>query len=157
MFKQVQVQLVQGYQIASGQSETDTRFPEGTIKLQIPHFKNLGFDFDEYFKKNYVSGTLNLSVKNHTIEIAKPEYFFTNLKWSEIFPPENFFLSKAKVIFNNKSYTALLYIPDPSTKVDHFSVKSNIEVIAQRIENIKYGDILTLCYNPSAIKITVNK
>lgn len=154
MFEQVQAQLIQGYQIASGQSKNDLRFHEGTIKPQVPYFKKMGLDFDEYFENNFVYGTLNLSVKDHIIEIIRPEYFFQNIKWSDIMPLENFYLSKAQVIFENECYSALIYIPDPATKTDHFHIQSTIEVISQRIEKIEYGDFLTLCYNPSAIKIT---
>jgi len=57
-------------------------------------------------------------------------------------------LSKAKIQFNENNYLALLYIPDPKTKIDHFSKTSVIEVISQKIPLIKYGDVVELFYNP---------
>jgi hypothetical protein len=64
---------------------------------------------------------------------------------------ENFFLSFAQVLFKERSYKALLYIPDPSTKPDHFQAPTTIEVIAQRVDGIRYGDAVTLAHNPEAV------
>lgn len=153
MLECIAATLVQGYQIASGRSAEDLRFPQGTIRLQTPFFKEKGLDFDLYFNGDYVSGTLNLSLGGKTVQVLQPEYYFTDIKWSDCFPAENFYLSKAAILFQGRKFLALIYIPDPKTKVDHFSSPSIVEVIAQTIVGIHYGDKLTLCYNAKEIFI----
>jgi hypothetical protein len=145
--------VVQGHGVASGRAASDRRFPDGTIKLQKPHFKECGLDFDTYFDHDYVNGTLNLSIAPLSFEIKNPEFVFRGIKWTDIFPPENFFLSPAKILFKEKACRALLYIPDPATKPDHFQQASTLEVIAQRIPGIKAGEQVALYFNAKAIHI----
>ena len=103
---------------------------------------------------------MGLDVAPLSVNIAKPEYFFENVRWTHKFDNEehphyleNFFLSPAKIEFKGKTYKALLYVPDPSTKPGHFHPPTTIEVIAQKIPDIGYGDSVTLCYNPVAIDL----
>lgn len=152
MIKNLQASVTEGYQVASGNSTTDKRFPDGTIKMQIPFFKKEGFDFNEYFENSFIYGTLNLEIKNYSVHIAKPEYFFKNIMWTDLLPAENFYLSKAKLLYKNKFYKAIIYIPDPSTKVDHFQKSSTIEIIAEKITDINYGDKVILVYDDNAIQ-----
>jgi len=142
-----------GHKVASGQAENDRRFPSGTIEMQVPHFREKGFDLKAYFNGDYVSGTLNLSIKPHTYHIGKPDYFLEAVKWTPLFPPENFFLGGAEIIYKDVNYRALIYIPDPSTKPDHFQPPDIIEVIAQKIPGISYGEKVMLLYNPQFIKV----
>ena len=149
----IQATVSRGYGVGSGTSLEDKRFPGGTIRMQQPFFKALGLDFDKYFSGDFVYGTLNLSVAPDVVEIEKPEYFFANILWSNLVGAENFFMSESSVLFNDKSYKALIYIPDPSTKTEHFQQPSIVEVIAQKIDFIDYGVEVTLIYNPEAIAI----
>jgi len=149
--EQIHVKLQKGHMVASGQSITDLRFPKGTLKLQQPFFKLHGLDFDVYFENNFVVGTLNFSVAPRIVRLKQFEYFYSNIKWTNLLPAENFFFSEAQVIYNEKFYKALLYVPDPSTKPDFFQNPSIIEVIAQKIPNIQYGDDAILMYNQEAI------
>ncbi len=142
-----------GHQVASGNSDKDKRFPEGTIKMQEPFFKELGFDLTNYFDGNFIYGTLNLSVAPCGFKIIKPEYYMENVKWTDLQPAENFFLSPAQIQHNGASYKALIYIPDPSTKPNHFQAPSIIEVISEPIESLNYEEKVDLCYNQEAIKI----
>ncbi len=151
--KEVNAVLREGHLVASGTSNEDRRFPAGTIRLQIPHFKRHGLDVEEWLGPDFVYGTLNLSVAPMTVQLKQPEYNFKNIAWTDIFPPENFYLSKAEIRFKNATYRALLYIPDPGTKPDHFKPADLIEVIAARIPGLTYGDQGTLLYNPAAISI----
>ncbi len=149
----VKTVLRSGHGVASGQSVDDPRFPLGTIRMQAPFFKQGGLDLDAFFGGDFVYGTLNLSVAPKKIAIAKPEFCFPQVKWTDVFPPENFFLSAAEVGFLGKNYKALLYIPDPATKPDHFQGASVVEVIAQRIAGIAPGDEAALAYSETAIDI----
>jgi hypothetical protein len=159
--------IKQGYRVASGASANDPRFNEdgGTIRLQAPEFKKQGLDFDDYFggkiDEAYVGGTLGVNMMPSAYTILAPEYYFTGVRWTDKFdkagePPflENFYLSKAEIEFNGQKYKALLYIPDPGTKPDHFHPTTRMEVIAQKIPGITYGDHVTLYYNPEAVRIS---
>jgi hypothetical protein len=164
---QVEAIIKQGYRVASGQALEggDQRFNEdgGTIGLQIPEFKKHGFDFDNYFGgkagQAYVVGTLGCNIAPYVVTILHPEYHFIGLRWTDKYDQEfpdfkeNFFLSPAQIQFKTKKYKALLYIPDPATKPDHFQLPSTIEVIAQKIPAIVYGDRVTLFYNSNAIQL----
>lgn len=142
-----------GYQVASGHSTTDKRFPGGTIRMQKPFFKERGMDLDAYFDNDFVHGTLNLSIEPKTFTIGKTEYFFEEVKWTDQFGAENFFMSPAELRFKGNSYKAMIYIPDPSTKPDHFQKPTIIEVLAQTVPELAYGDTVTLAFNPEAILI----
>jgi len=155
-----------GYRVASGTSIKDPRFNKdgGTIRLQIPEFRKRGLDFDAYFggkaDEAYVCGTLGLDITPKSFTIEEPEYHFEDVRWTDKFdkegePPfvENFYLSKASVVFKAQLYKALLYIPDPKTKPGHFHPPTTIEVIAQPIRNVQYGSHVTLWYEPKAIKL----
>jgi hypothetical protein len=153
MTKKTNATVVRGYRLASGDSPEDTRFPGGTLRLQKPFFAAAGFDLDRYFAGDFVHGTLNLSIAPGIVRVKKPEVFLAGIKWSPVFPAENFYLSPAQIVHNGTAYRALLYIPDPATKIDHFPISSMLEVIAQHIAGICYGDQTTLIYNPEAVAI----
>jgi hypothetical protein len=153
MMKQTNAIVARGYRLSSGDSPEDRRFPGGTLRMQKPCFAAAGFDLDGYFADDYIIGTLNLSVAPNIVSVRKPEVFLAGIKWSPVFPAENFYLSPAQLLHNGTAYRALLYIPDPATKVDHFPTPSMVEVIAQPIAGIRYGDATTLLYNPEAIAI----
>jgi len=151
--QQIKAVVQAGHRVASGESTVDKRFPGGTIRMQKPFFKERGLDFDAYFGGDFVYGTLNLSVAPKKVKIGKTQYSFPQVKWTDVFPPENFFLHPADLHFHGKKYKALLYIPDPATKPDHFQGASIIEVIAKRIEGIQAGDEVVLACTPEAIKV----
>jgi hypothetical protein len=151
--KEIKATVVQGYRLASGDAPEDTRFPGGTLQMQKPFFAAAGFDLDRYFAGDFVVGTLNLSVAPDIVRLKQPEVFLADIKWSPVFPAENFYLSRAQIMHNDITYRALLYIPDPATKIAHFPTPSMLEVIAQRIAGIRYGDATTLIYNPEAVAI----
>lgn len=150
----VKAKIVPGHQVASGRSTKDLRFPGGTIRMQKPHFKQAGFDMDAFFGGDFVHGTLNLDISPRKFTIKSPEIFLRAVTWSDITPAENFFLSPAKILFKETAYTALIYIPDPATKPDHFQAPTVIEVIAQTIPGAEYGAEVFLHYAPDAIEIS---
>ena len=121
--------------------------------MQKPFFAEAGFDLDRYFAGDFVFGTLNLSIAPAEFRLRKPEVFLPGIKWSPVFPAENFYLSPALILHDGSTYRALLYVPDPATKVGHFQPPSVIEVIAQRVAGIRYDDETTLVYNPEAVAI----
>jgi hypothetical protein len=150
---QVSAVVARGHGVASGQSTADTRFPEGTIRLQLPFFAARGLDLDAYFSGNFLAATLNLDVAPNRVHILRPEFFLSSVKWTDLMPAENFFLSAAQIGFGERLYKAMLYIPDPATKPDHFQPPTVIEAIAEPVAGLGYGDAVTLHYHPAAIRL----
>jgi hypothetical protein len=144
--------VVKGHGVASGAS-ADPRFPEGTLRLQLPLFRQRGLHVERYTGPGLVVGTLNLSLAPRTYEIGRPEFSLEGVAWTPHFPAENFYLSPARVHFAGRSHRALLYIPDPATKPDHFQAPGVIEVLAERVPGVLPGSRVELEYNPAAILV----
>ena len=86
------------------------------------------------------NGTLNIDLRPFTFKLVKPEFTFRNVEWTDLHPPENFSFSRCKVIFKDIEYEGWVYYPHPETKLRNFQDPSLLEVIAQPIPEIKYGD-----------------
>ncbi|MBN2357326.1 hypothetical protein JXO59_14520 [candidate division KSB1 bacterium] len=128
--------VIQGHGVASQKSE---HYPDGTIILQLPYFKQLGLDLTPYFR-----GTLNITIRPHQFFMKNPQYHFKKVEWTQAHPPEDFSFSKCGVIFKDKKYQGWIYYPHPETKKRHFKDDSIIEVIAMFIPDIGYGDKVLL-------------
>jgi hypothetical protein len=144
--------VIPGHRIASGTSETDRRFPRGSIAMQAPHFKRQGLDLTAYFGGDFFTGTLNVSIEPQIWEIVKPEYTMRAVRWTDLQPAENFFLSPAALAYRGQSYRAMLYIPDPATKPTHFNPPYIVDVLAVPISGIGYGSEVELSYNSAAVR-----
>jgi hypothetical protein len=153
MIKAALGRLISGHGVASGQSTKDARFPEGTISLQERVFRERGFDLPSYFKGPFVRGTLNIRFAEGVVAIRRPDFVFRDVSWTEFFPPENFFLSQCVVKFASREFRGLIYIPDPATKPDHFQDAQTVEVIAETIPGLKYGDTLEVIFDSDAVDI----
>jgi len=86
--------------------------------------------------------------------MEKPEHKFKRVKWTELTNAEDFFFSRCKIAFQGKEYNGWVYYPDPKTKKDRFQSTSTIEVLAPRIPNIKYRNVVEISLNSEEIKIT---
>jgi hypothetical protein len=137
--------LTRGHQVASRPSKD---YPYSTLEKQKPFFKSLGLDLYEYF-----NGTLNISIAPFTFRMSAPQLTFELLEWTDLHPPETFSFSRCKVIFKGVEYEGWVYYPHPETKKTHFQNSSLIEVIAQEIPNIRYGDAVELRINADEIQI----
>jgi hypothetical protein len=144
--------VIRGHRVASGTSEIDRRFPQGSILMQTPLFKRQGLDLTAYFGGDFFKGTLNVSIEPLIWEIVKPEYIMHGVRWTDLQPAENFFLSPAALAYCGQSYRAMLYIPDPTTKHAHFNPPHIIDVLAAPIPGIGYGSEVELSYNPAAVR-----
>ncbi len=116
--------------------------------MQKPFFKRLGLDLTPY--KN---GTLNISISPCIFEMKKPEYTFENVEWTSQHPPEHFSFSHCKVEFDGIEYDGWVYYPHPETKERHFQDPTTIEIIADKITGIKYGDQVRIKLNPYEVSI----
>ena len=126
--------IKRGHGVASGKAG-DPRYPEGTLKMQYPYFKDRGLDLSPYFL-----GTINLDIAPFIYEIRRPKLFLENVNWSEFIPPENFYFFDLVLYYKNKSYQGLIYMPDPATKVEHEQKKTVLELILPKIHELNYGD-----------------
>jgi len=138
--------LQRGYRVASGPSKA---YPEyGSIEKQKPYFNKLGLDIDYIF-----NGTLNISIEPYQFEMLNPEHQFKNVKWTELTNAEDFSFSECRIKFQGQEYNGWVYYPDPKTKKEHFQSASTVEVLAQHIEGIGYGDEIEILLNTTEIKI----
>jgi hypothetical protein len=138
--------LVQGYHVASGPSAD---YPYGALERQRPIFKARGFDLGDC-----LNGTLNVDIRPQAFTMVKPEYTFEHVEWTDLHPPETFSFSRCKVIFKGVECAGWVYYPHPETKLRNFQNPSLLEVIAQPIPEIKYGDALDVLVNTAEITIT---
>lgn len=141
--------IVKGYGIASGIA-LDTPYPYGSIEMQEPFFLELGLDISIYWK-----ATLNLSFFPYNVDLKLPDYFFRNIKWTNLHPPEDFSFWNIYIrgIKSDQTIkTGLLYRPDPKTKLLHHHSASIVEVITDKID-INYGDTIQLGVNKNCIKL----
>jgi hypothetical protein len=144
--------VIPGHRIASGTSTIDRRFPQGSIVMQMPHFKRQGLDLTAYFGGDFFKGTLNVSIAPLLWEVLQPEYLMRDVRWTDLQPAENFFLSPAALAYGGQSYRAMLYIPDPATKPAHFNPPHSVDVLAAPIAGIGYGSEVALSYSPAAVR-----
>ncbi len=131
----------------------DDRFPDGTIRPQLPFFRAALPIFDSYFDAPVFPATLNLAVDGCAIRIGKPTHFLPDIKWTDRFPPESFYLSPCAIIVADRRYRGLLYIPDAATKPDHVQPANVVEVLSAHIPALRYGDAVQLVYALDAIEI----
>jgi len=135
--------LVQGYRVASGPS---TDYPYGALDRQRPIFASRGLDLSNYF-----NGTLNIDISPRTFTMAKPEFTFEHVAWTDLHPPEHFSFSLCKVIYNEVEYDGWVYYPHPETKLRNFQNPSLLEVIALPIPEINYGAEVDVLVNSEEI------
>ena len=141
----VRGRIVEGYRVASGPSAD---YPYGALSRQQPLFAARGLDLSNYF-----NGTLNIDISPHTFKLVRPEFTFYNVKWTDLHPPEHFSFSRCKVIFKEVEYDGWVYYPHPETKLRHFQNPSLLEVIAEEIKDIQYGEKVEVSMNPQEISI----
>ncbi len=130
--------ILQGHGVASGKSG-DRRYPEGTLKQQLPYFIERGLDLSVYYL-----GTINLDIAPVHYVIGNPKLFMENVRWSTHIPPENFFFFDLTVHLNDDIFKGLIYMPDPRTKVEHEQKTTVLELILPKIPNLQYGDLIEI-------------
>jgi hypothetical protein len=137
--------VIPGYRVASGPSKD---YPYGTLEKQIPLFKRLGLDLERFYY-----GTLNISIAPLSFELVKPAYTFRQVAWTDLHPPEDFSFSPCMVRFQGEEYAGYVYYPHPETKERHFESNSLIEIIADFIPGIQYGDQVEVVLDEEEVSI----
>jgi len=134
----IDAQIIPGYRVASGQAG-DSRFPNGTIMMQAPHFADRGLDISPYF-----SATINVNIAPFQFKILKPKYHFLKVKWSHHLPTEDFYFFDLIATYTEIEYRGLVYMPDPNTKIDHVQASQTLELLLPKIEGIQYHRSITM-------------
>lgn len=141
-----------GHRVASGHG-CDARFPEGTIALQLPFFRQLIPEFENHLGGRAYPGTINVALDCKQVVRLEPEYSLTKLRWTDLFPPETFFLSKATLEHRGEAHPVFLYIPDPTTKPDHIQRQDVVELLARWLPEVRYGDRVSLLCRANALDL----
>lgn len=137
--------LRNGYGVASGPSED---YPYGALERQIPIFASRGLDLGAYYR-----GTLNIDIRPLSFVLARPEFTFRDVRWTDLHPPEHFSFSRCEVAYRGAGYEGWIYYPHPETKIRNFQDPSLIEIIAHRIPTVKVGDEMEVRFNPDRISM----
>ena len=148
--------LLEGHGVASGQALDPVHlktspYPKGTIAMQSPFFAALGLDLSPFWP-----GTLNLSFSPTKLQLRNPDYFFYNLEWTHLHPPETFSFWKIRLRSIGHcgfDVPGLVYHPHPETKARHWQNPSVLEILAPYIGPICLHQMFELGVDPSAIQI----
>ena len=138
----------QSHGVASGKNK-DSRFPLGTLAMQIPFFIAQGFEGENFFR-----GTLNVSLSGHSYHLEKPHFYFPQIRWCTELPPENFSFFECTILvaFKGVEYKSFIYWPHPSTKPEFHQDPSVLEILAPQISGIKYGDEVNVFADPERVR-----
>lgn len=137
--------VVRGHGVASGQGR-DPRYPEGTLALQIPLFRERGLDLSPYFP-----GTLNVSIAPYRYEVRQPKHTFRQVRWSEHAPPEDFSFFDCRIHRGSITVDGLVYYPHPETKPEHEQPPDVLELLAPRLGGLEAGARLRLALDPEQL------
>lgn len=127
--------IVPGHRVASG-SNSDPRFPGGTLRMQSPHFAALGLDIGRFHL-----GTVNVSVAPYRYRIVRAPTTFRRVQWHQTEPAEDFSFFDARLLFPAcPPVSGKIYYPHPETKPEHFQQSDTLELLLPFVEGLKYGD-----------------
>ena len=126
--------IVQGHRVASGLNG-NPRFPGGTIRMQLPSFRELGLDLSVYHL-----GTLNVTIAPLSYRVVKPRLTFRDVKWHPTEPAEDFSFFDVVVHRDDAAHVSgLIYFPHPDTKPEHFQSPDILELLLPWTEGFEYG------------------
>ncbi len=139
--------IVNGHKVASGQAN-DPRFPQGTLRLQMPVFAQLGLQLDSYYP-----GTINISIAPYEYRINQPKVTFRQVQWAPGYPTEDFSFFDCTLTINETSVRGLVYYPHPETKPEHFQDPQTLEVLAPFMSGVEYGQQVQLQLLPDQLTV----
>ncbi len=134
--------VVAGHGVASGIAG-DSRFPNGTLAMQLPHFAKHGVPVDGLHH-----GTINIDLRFRFESIA-PRHKIIDLEWKPGYPAETFTFFDACVAIEGKAYPAMIYRPDPKTKPEFKQPATILEVLATKIPTVEPGMTVSLWVDPT--------
>ena len=137
--------VVRGLCAASGQGEYAVSYPGGTIAMQKKGFVALGVpDVTKWH-----NGTINVSLRN-SVHITNPTFRLDDFEWSpgEV---ETFDLLRCVIGHKGQSYDGYIYRPHPSVHAVHKS--DLLELVAEKIPGLSYGDAITVSADKNALSL----
>ena len=135
-----------GYGVASGSDST--RFPGGTIRAQLPHFRARGVDISPYYP-----GTLNIDITPRRFTIIRPSHTLTDVSWWPGVPAETFSFSQCRILLPTGPIDGMVYYPHPETKPEHHQPPTVIEILVPFIEGLSLGSTVHLQLNSSQVEV----
>ncbi len=144
-FLTIKGKVVRGHLVASRPSQD---YPFGTIEKQKPIFRRLGLDLNRFF-----NGTLNISIAPKRWVLRDPEFTFRQVEWTELHPPETFSFTRCTLSFKDIPFNGWIYFPHTDTKQRHFQDPSVIEVIAEEIPGVHYGDGIQIIVETARVQL----
>src|SRR5262245_48411380 len=134
-WQSLNVRVIPGYKVASGLN-SDPRFPGGTLRMQAPFFRKLGFELD-----NYHGGTINVSLAPHVYRVLQAPITFRQVKWHPTEPAEDFSFFDVRLVRPGGSIVeAKVYYPHPETKPEHFQQPDTLELLFPYLEGITVNE-----------------
>ena len=138
-WQSISARVVAGHQVASGR-KNDPRFPGGTLRMQAPFFRELGFDLGAFH-----GGTINVSIAPHAYRVVKAPTTFRQVRWHPVEPAEDFSFFDVRVVRPGGAMVAgKIYYPHPDTKPEHFQQPDVLELLLPYLEDITNGAELTI-------------
>lgn len=132
-------EVERGYQLAGG-SGIYNPYNAPTLSLQIPHFRDRGFDLGEHVP-GFFLGTININISPVQLRLKKADKTLDRVAWSDIIEPETFSFIRCALAYKGYYFAGVLYYPHPETKprvnAHHFN---RIEVLTSPVPGLKYGD-----------------
>ena len=128
--------VVAGLKAASGYRENENPNLTGTISKQRKFFVSAGVKRAE----SWHAGTINLDISPKEFEILKSDYTVT-AEWSPG-TVETFWLVNITLEHKERTYPAYIYYPCQSDVKAH--PDTLIEIVAEKIEDLNYGDLVTI-------------
>lgn len=164
--------ILQGHRVASGLNGNPL-FPGGTLRMQLPFFRDLGLDLASYHP-----GTLNVSIAPFHYRVISPRHTFRGVKWHPTEPAEDFSFFDVVVypgkradegvrqderdgedrtddggerVPKPRAVRGLIYHPHPDTKPAHFQKPEVLELLLPWTEGLAYGQEVRLEAPPEQI------
>ncbi|MBM3846921.1 MAG: hypothetical protein FJ405_11640 [Verrucomicrobia bacterium] len=135
----ITARIVQGHRVASGQNGNPL-FPGGTMRMQLPVFKELGLDLAPFY-----CGTLNVSIAPLCYQVRAPRHTFRAVRWHPTEPPEDFSYFDVRLLRHDAPPVAgFIYHPHPDTKPKHFQKPDVLELLFPFIDDLSYGQEVRL-------------
>ena len=142
----LQSTVTHGHGVASKASK---KYPDGTIQLQYPFFKNLGLDLGNCFP-----GTLNLSIHPMRCLIENPTHIFKDVDW---YPArgstENFTFCDCAIKVDLGYIGGHVYLPDPKTKIENYDREDILQMISPRIPGLLDDQVVFVYLKAKQCKI----
>ncbi len=88
----------------------------------------------------YFLGTVNVDVAPFEFVMQQPVHCFRGVAWWAGIPPEDFSFQVCRLRVGGRLYEGLVYYPHPETKPAHGQKPCVVEVLAERILGMAYGD-----------------